>query len=547
MSAAARCLLILVACLPLGAGEAPPAPAAPGAAGILGYVLLPSPGRSVDRAVAVADAFQAGAVERDELLESLGEPLGPAGLSAVDLEAPLLAAFLAPAAPMQPPLTVVMASVTAPDDYLRFAEMRGWFAEHADGLLTVAQQAPTDEQGGAIAELYHAAGEIEPGTDARLFLDLAVAHATYGAQLEMLPALLMLGMAGDPQLQQMAPLFQAYVLAFTETLADSALLQADVALDATVQAEAVGLDVLYRAREGSALAGLLSAPAGDPLAGLALLPPGDAVFRGAGAVPAEGMRAWAADLLERVGADPTAAQVLTAEVRQAMADWMEAFGGATAFQMDDALAQEAAWEVTDGDAALAAYEDSLALMEDLMGGLGMGIESGLERDVREVDGVGVHRLTMEAQQPELDPMGMMQSQELAVVEGWLLVGNGDALDAMIARARDGGAAVPLRSIDRFGHGAHVYADYDVVGLMKAMMQQAAQAGLAMGGMIPPEAVGHPVTLASWLAEGSARTRLHVPLRPWIAIGQAFMGQFAPPPPPPGQPRPQPRPQPEPVL
>jgi len=136
---------------------------------------------------------------------------------------------------------------------------------------------------------------------------------------------------------------------------------------------------------------------------------------------------------------------------------------------------------------------------------------------------------------------MMRDTELAVTKGTYLTATDPAeLDQMIDQLNAGllpkdGAA--LKSMKTFGPRQNFYLDYDVIGLMKAMMS--ADPNNPMAGAFTEVKGGEPMQGAGLVSNGRFFAQVIVPLAPFIQMAKV-MQQMAgpgikPPPKPPDNP------------
>ncbi len=548
---------------PADPGVAPAPPSAPATeADLLGYLLLPNPEAAIRDAETLAASFQPGQVQPGMIKGQLGAMLGDPELKNLDLSKPVLVALYRPGAGADPsmgmmgmiPRAAAVISAKDPAALAAVLATRGMEGKAGNGVLAVGF--PPDGASAAVAAsaAYGAfaagaakAGAGMPNGDLRLHLKIDRLLAAYGQPLEEavdgLAGLLEgamppkgeknpFGLSGEG----LASLVMLEFKGILSSLRQTTSLQVDLDLRGT----AIASEVRIEAKAGTALADLLSMPAPGPNRALAL-PAGAGGFLVMGSqLDAKKIAAFVGRMLDELAKDPSAAEVLTPELKAELTSGMDWFGGDTAVVMKPAagkpMGMDAAMTVKDEAEALAKVEKWMKLFspEGALGkfytDLGVPMDVKIEKGVRTHAGAAVHRYKMNVdlkdappEQAEAMKAMMMGEFEFAFAGGFYLASADPAsLDAMIDRAKapPAGKGLELKSAAAFGPGRHVYADYDVLGLLKSMsgLPGMEEVGKAFAGI--PD--GDPMLFAVTLTDGAMRFETLVSLEPFIAMAKKQM-------------------------
>ena len=541
------------------AEEAPGAPSAPATeADLIGYLLLPDPDAAIRDAEALAASFQPAQVRPGMLKAQLGAMLGDPELKNLDLSKPILVALYRPGAGADPsmgmlgmiPRAAAVVSAKDPAALIEALAAQGMEGKAGNGVLAVGFPPDGASAAGAASAAYGAfaagaakAGAGMPNGDLRLHLKIDRVLAAYGQPLEEavdgLAGLLEgavppggknpFGLSGEG----LASLVMLEFKGILSTLRQTATLQIDLDLRGT----AVASEVRIEAKGGTALADLLSMPAPGPNRALAL-PAGAGGFLLMGSqLEAGRIAAFIGKVLDELAKDPAAAEILTPELKAELIAGMDWFGGDTAVVLRPAagkpMGMDAAMTVKDEAAALAKVEQWMKLFspEGAFGkfyaDLGVPMDVKIEKGVRTHAGAAVHRYRMNVdlkdappEQAEAMKAMMMSEFEFAFAGGFYLVSADPAsLNALIDRAKapPAGKGLELKSAQAFGPGKHVYADYDVLGLLKSMSGMPGMEMMAEAFAELP--AGDPMLFAATLSEGALRYEMLISLEPFIAMAE----------------------------
>jgi hypothetical protein len=215
------------------------------------------------------------------------------------------------------------------------------------------------------------------------------------------------------------------------------------------------------------------------------------------------------------------------------------YGGQAAYRMASIpgapLAVESAMSVTDEAKTMALVEKGLSLLGPggAWGALlkDTGISMALQKNARKHAGIPVHRFKVNLNTKGLTPAmksaqaPFLRDTEFAIARGYYLTAQDPAaLDRLIDRAQSGtaGEGVTLLSARAFGEGRHAYVDYDFIGLMKAA---SAATPPVKGQPNPfanlPSTAADPMLTAMTFSQGQIRWQSKIPLRPFMAMSEAF--------------------------
>jgi hypothetical protein len=143
--------------------------------------------------------------------------------------------------------------------------------------------------------------------------------------------------------------------------------------------------------------------------------------------------------------------------------------------------------------------------------------------------VPVHRLKV-----RVDPKGLtaqqkttlpafMRDTEFTITSGYYLSAQDPAaLDRLIDRAASGGGGegMTLTSARAFGEGRHMYVDYDLVGLMKAVSSLTPPVKGQPNPFADLPASADPMLTAMTFGDGRIRWQSKLPLRPFVLMQEA---------------------------
>lgn len=523
-------------CAPLSALEAEPTPLAwpdGGSLGVLGTAMAPSLDGLIT-GIAAASAATGQAMPPAAIRQQLGGSLGDPNLENIRTDVPITAVFTTGMAPMGAPGYAILIPAKDPAALQGNAQMVAGegIAQVVGDLLVIAdQQATIDALGDAKAG-YEALSATPVSRHLQIDLDLAGIYNLYGpmaqASMGMLPMMLMQGGGDAQQMQAMTalmPYVQAGAVSALHLWEQCHSLTLSVSLS-----EVPEIDSVLRATDGSKLAGAMSAPAESDLQSIGGLVDPEATMAGLWAINIDGWTAAMQDLMDRLGNDPNTANLVTEDLRGLLDQWGSVMGSRQAFSADMTSPQNFAgtfaYSVNDAAAALDMLESSYRLvdegsMADLYKGMGLEPDANVEKNVRQVGDVSIHRATMEMKPKEgTDPQmanATSSSFDIATIDGWLLGSAGDtaSIEALILRAQDPQPGTPLASQSRFGNDLHGYFDYDIAALFSSM---------GMFGDLPES---EPMMMGTYAEEGRQRFLMALPLEAFAAMnggGQPQGGQ-----------------------
>jgi hypothetical protein len=511
----------------------------------LGFLEIPDLRTTLAQVETMAAAVAPGTLPPGALAAGLAAKLGDPGLAGLG-EGPALVMFLAPSAPMGAPGTAVFVPVVQAAPYEKAMVAMGWKTRRAGSVLLGGS---TPEALAAAAEEtdYRSLAGRAAGRDAHLMLDVALLMETYGP-------LLQLGMEAAGAKLAAAPPSEGKPATAPPPAAVAKLLQlemkglllllkqtAELRLDVDFQPDAVATDLRVAAVEGSALADLANQEPPRANGSAALL--SRAGFMTA-TYQMDGPRvaAFVASLVREMSADPQGAGLVSPALVALVEQWGRAFTGEAAVTMGEGstspLVAETVMKVSDEAAALEVMDKSAALFAPggawhaLYSDMGVGMHMAVQKNVRRHAGVPVHRFKMAVDaaakavsedQKALHAM-MARDMEFAVVRGYLVsTQDAAALDAVIDRALAARArpAPVLHAAQAFGEGRHAYLDYDVFGLLRAVVgAMPRDKGSAIPfAALPPTAA--PLMYGVSFVDGQVRVETKVPLSPFAQMAETF--------------------------
>jgi hypothetical protein len=513
----------------------------------LGYFVVPN----IDEAFAHMEAASAafapagGAQAPGALKKSLGEKLGDPELVHLQTTRPLMVGFLQ-AAPLQPPALVVLLP-SGDEAYAPLFAALSWKTKSAPGLLIAASTPDALLKASSLTDEY---ARIEKAAtplraDLRLHLETARMMAAFGPFLQMgVDAALAKMEAGPPVPEEnekekgagkaaaskaTPPTKEMLRLAKLEAKVFLDLLSQvqDMDSDLSLSAEAFASETRLKAKTGTALADLAAMPAPGANRARALVS-GNGFMRFASAYDSKTSGAFMLRLARDLAQDPEGAALIGPDLLALVEKWADVSTGDAAYLMKPSasspIALEMALGVKDEAKALALMESTVALMGP--GGLGqklLGPEAPITttftRDVRRHAGVPVHRYKTSLEKKDAKPeeqamlKALMSGVEVAFAGGYYLSSQDPAaLDVLIDRAKGGatGTGLTLEAQTVFGEGRHLYVDYDLGGLLKAVGSMAAAAPgqpnpfLGLTG-------GHPMLMAMGASSGNILMQIRFPL------------------------------------
>ena len=183
-------------------------------------------------------------------------------------------------------------------------------------------------------------------------------------------------------------------------------------------------------------------------------------------------------------------------------------------------------ELQDKVAELFAKDGFLA---KLYGKAGIKVSGALEKKARVYKDVEIGRMTITMDTPNLPEAQkaqmakMMKPTEMGAVKNYVFSANKpETLNAMIDMATSGtytDSGLALKSKAVFGEGKNIYADYDIIALMKGTT--AADPNNPMGPFFAPLKEGSPILIAHTSSKGQAKIQIQIPIDPIANILKAF--------------------------
>ena len=160
---------------------------------------------------------------------------------------------------------------------------------------------------------------------------------------------------------------------------------------------------------------------------------------------------------------------------------------------------------------------------------GIKVSGALEKKARVYKDVEIGRMTITMDTPNLPEAQkaqmakIMKPTEMGAVKNYVLSANKpESLNAMIDMATSGtytDSGFALKSKAVFGEGKNVYADYDLIALMKGTT--VADPNNPMGPLFAPLKEGSPVLIAEATSKGQAKIQIQIPIDPIANILKAF--------------------------
>jgi hypothetical protein len=508
----------------------------------LGFVVIPDLRATLGRVEQMAAVVSPGTLVPGALTAGLGAQIGDPGLGALG-PGPVVLALYSGASPAAPPSVAAFVPTSSPEPYEKALKAMGWTATVAPGLVMghSPKAAPPRAEDYPRVAAEHFTGDLRLSLNAVEVMDVygKILNSSVDAMAASLANTPASKAEGAPRPVSVARILQLEMRGLLMMLEQTE----SVVMDMGLKPDALVTETVIGARPGSALAELATQPAAGASAAAAFLSD-PAVMTATYQLDAARVSAFVNDLLRRAAADPHTAELATPELQALLDLWGRGFTGEVAMAMragtGTPLVMEGLQKVRDEPAALAFLDKGSALLAPggawakLYADMGIPMQTALRKNVRRHAGAAVHRLEMKVDTKNLSPeqqaqFGMfLRDMDLAFARGYLLMAQGpQALDALLDRV--GGARPPaartLQAARAFGPGAHLYVDYDVFGLLRAV-------GTSMPGgtanpfaALPPTAA-HPLLYAGWLVDGRLRVQSRLPLQPIADMIKAFQKEPA---------------------
>lgn len=541
--------LTLVGCTKGGGSGDVPAPQKIESERVLGYVALPGLEKVIQDVVAVMGQFVPEQANPDMLKMQIGAMLGDPQLQNMDLQKPIVVVAFRPEqpGPMPTPPMAFYIPAKAASPYSESLAQQGVQTKFTGGVLLAAQTPQDLELAEKNLGFYNGlGGEIE-GT-ARLYLHIGRLLEAFGPMIDQGMKAMeeqMKGAMGEGspvgQPEQMMGILAAEMQGFLALARECEEVQADIDLGK----EIVKFDKVVTGKPGSTLAAFFKASAAKPAVSTSLVG-GEALFAGAFHCDPATLGALFKKVLGEMRKTPEVAELLPPEVTNLWTD-LSWWAGDASMKMKMAAVDEGmftmdyAMGVQDAEKYLSVMESASKLLEpgsalgELYKGMGMPLEVGLEKDVRKHGDVSVHRFKMKVAEsgeegsPPMPGMemvqGMLRDYEMALVNGQAVVSQDPAgLDALIDAARAGEEKpLELAAVKAFGKGRHGYMDYDILGLLKSILQAMPFFGEATQAFDNVTSKG-ALVFAVTFADGRMLVQGGIPLQPFVQLVNEFKGQ-----------------------
>ena len=518
-----------------------PAPATPPSDDILAYIAIGSLDAAIERSADVARTLQPKDTERvtpQKLKAQLGAALQDPELKYLDTSKPIVLALLKGpgVGPIPPVVAILPAREGAP--YAQMLSQMRMHTQTVGGLLAVAQS-PAILASAAKVKALHDRVAGEKGMKlARVYLDAEGLLAAYGELLrsgvEQMTRNIetIRGAMGEEAVARSAgKILKLEFLAFHFILGQSDSLQ----LDLDWGKKGFDVDAVLAARAGTELAAFFSASASGQAPDRSLAR-SVGPMRGSVFIDPAAFDKLAGRLVQELGKDPAAAELITPDVASLVTSTKDYWKGRGTMSFD--LSGKS---LSVGyDMAIHSEEKLLDWMDrwgkvlapgtvlgDFYKNMGLELAWSLQRNARDHAKAPVHRMEMTVNplktdgavkaRPELEAMKtfMDQKLELAVVGDRALVsGTPSDLDGMIDRAlaNDAGDSFLPASAQVFGKGRQIYFDYDIIGLFKAMAStNPDDPTAAMMRRLTRYPSAEPITYAVTFAEGRSLSQMRLPM------------------------------------
>lgn len=518
---------------------------------ILGYAVIPNLDELLKHIEAIQAQIQPDPKRQKGMIKMLlGMQLGDFGLANLIADKPIVVVVIAPDQPGRPPHVVGLLSVRNATTYHARMKQLNMTTRFGNGLLAIAE---TDAAIDAAADVVAGYGRFADAglkTDVRVYVHadrLLKAYAPLieagllaaGQQIAKTPALP--GLAGFNG-ARLATLFKA------SSRGGMALLQQveEYQLDLTLSKNTLRLASYLKPKPGTALSGLFE---NDPPKGtgrcLSVLAEAG-VAAGMYRIDAAGLSALFTSIVKPVRQDPELKDLLPAEMVKLFTEFDSWWTGEGAFATRPAKQgggghNDSVVRIRDRKRMQEMIRASLGLLDegtllgDLMQAAGVKMSVELQQNVRAHNGVPVHRMHIEADLKNANPLQAQQikqslrDQEFAYVGDYVVQSTEPAMvNTLIDRAANGDKkiAVTLESYVAYGDRQNVYTDMDLIG---AIVMSNPMLGVLLGGA---NVKREPVTVGASLAKGRGLVRVEIPLAPFINMVRIMsgLGNQAPPPP-----------------
>lgn len=486
---------------------------------------------TLGRIEAIAALFNPGQMPPGSLKGQLGAMLGDPGLA--NFAGKPVIVVVGPGAPT--PSFALLVPANNPQAYLDAGVNFGMLLGKAvDGIAVLTQTPDGEILGEKVAKNYAALTKDAPKGDIRVLIAPDKLVTTYGGMLGMMAQM---AAAQNPAGPEAAKITALQIAGMMAVVSDIAAVQIDLNLDPV----AIGEEITIAAKPGSELAKVLvtpPAPIGQRAAGRLGNEP--SLMAMSGRFNYVGLSAYAANLLRSLQAKPEAQGLITEEMISAAESFGAGLSGDSAFSLRTSEARPLMWEGLYATADSAKAEGYFEKMISLMTGPGplgdlyrnMGITMSLTKGARtSPSGVPVHAIGVKVDETKIPPeqaaqMVAMSAYELAVTKGWVVMAQDPtSLDALIAGT---GKGMTTHAEKTLGAGRNIYADIDLIGIVRAAMKLS---GTGMEAMIPATKPGDPMSIGSTTADGRALVEVKWPLAPFVELMKAAQGG--------GQPQPKP--------
>ena len=484
---------------------------------------------TLGRIEAIANIFNPGQLPAGALKKQLGGMLGDPGLANFTNQPVIV--VVGPGAPT--PSFALLVPATNPQAYLDAGVNFGLLlGKVVDGIAVMTQTPDGEILGEKVAKTYAALVKNPPKGDIRLLVAPDKLMTTYGGMLGMMAQM---AAAQNPAGPEMGKVLGLEVAGMMAVVAEVSAVQLDLRLDPA----AIGEELTIAAKPGTELAKFLTAPpAAIGQRAAARLGNDPSLMALSGRLNYAAYGAYAANLLRTLKAKPEGQALITDEVIAMAENIGSGLSGETAFRLRTSETAPLQWEGLYASNDSAKAEANLENMIKLFTGQGaiadlyrkMGVTMILTKGARtSPSGAAVHAVSVTVDETKIPPeqaaqMKLMSGYELAVTKGWVVMAQDPkSLDALIAGTGKGLSTVAEKAI---GAGRDLYADLDLIGLVRAAMRMA---GTGAEAMIPATKPGEPLSVASTAADGRTLVEIKWPLAPFAELVKALKGGAAQPP------------------
>ncbi|MCI0650740.1 MAG: hypothetical protein L0Z55_02530 [Planctomycetes bacterium] len=513
------------------------------------YAVVPSLDALLEHIAGVANSFQPGSLHPTQMKAMLGAMFDDPELSFLQTNKPIVWTLFKPAGPAnlaEPPMSLFL-PVNDPKALTPLLAQQGLLCRVSDGVLVIAGDSAVLERAAKLCSAYRdVIAKHSWQHDVAFKLDIDSLNDTYGAMLrDGVTSLVSLmdqpfaghGAAGSPT-DALAKFLRMELKGFLGLLNQTK----SIGMSVSLAADSIRFDYELAAKPGTILADFLATPPKDAgtLRGFAA---SNAAISSYFRFNAPAVAKATTALFAAMKADPEFKSIAS-DAEKAFGPLFKAYAGEFAMNMrsakDGGFAMDAAYTVTGAEEALKGTEAMVKLFgkEGAAGKLyseaGTPMNASFERNVREEDGVAVHRYEMSMDTESMPPEQaaffeqMPQSYECAVAGSILVMANDPrALCALIAKAKQParGAALPLRAAAEFGNDKDCYADFDFAEFLKSVLTMVpVGSAAAIAERIGPS---EPIVWAASIADGATKGSVKVPLAPFVALSRVAQNGFAP--------------------